>query len=189
MKKIMTLCLLIVMVVGGVKAQKGMQSIGLDIGICTDTKIKYYKLVGGGIKYRYHITDNICIEPDLQYYFSTSDFQRYAYDNKYCWYNYTQLIGSANFLYFIGLPQIMRPYVGVGLAFGNRHVTSNTTDDWNRGDFLEGGFQFLLGLDKRLSYHFSLQFEAKLFYGGLVEGSKDSEYTPIMANIGLTYNF
>lgn len=204
MKRIMTLCLLIAMAVGGVQAQKGMQSIGGDLGVCADTKITFYKLIGGGIKYRYHITDNICIEPDIQFYFEpTSDTDFYYHWSKYddyhwskydgsksdTWFQYSQLIGSANLLYFFGHPKIWRPYVGAGLAFGNRHVDSNGGDSWNTGSFTEGGFQFICGIDKRLSYNFSLQIEAKLFYGGLVEGGMDSEDTPFMANIGLTYNF
>ena len=189
MKRIMLLCFLIATVIGGVKAQKGMQQVVVDLGVCTDLKMECYTMFGGAAKYRYHVSDNFCIEPMIQLYYGRSSYSPYSPKRLE---SIAQEQIALNVLYYIGRPRIWRPYVGAGLAIGLYKYDNPNSEGFGLfdGSDSETGPQFIFGLENRISYRFSLHAEAKLFYGSLLSDVDDrTEVTPIMANVGITYNF
>lgn len=179
MKRIMTLCFLIVMAVGGAQAQKGMQQVGGELSLATPVSLfQEYTMLGIGIKYQYHFTDNISIEPEFHYYFSNvyydlSDYQM-NYDIHLNWF--VSICG----LYYFGIPKVCRPYAKLGLS-----CQQIKEKGYNPRTLSSLGPLFGLGLDIRLAYNLSLQTEIQGSYMTSDHGSEN----PIIANIGLTYNF
>lgn len=132
MKRIITFFLFLAMAIGGVRAQKGMQQIGVSSSLLKE-KGRTGE-IGAGINYLYNLTDNIGIESAGFYYFP----QNTTRDD---W-----LISLCG-IYYLGIPKVCRPYGKVGLSIPNIHERIKVVP-------LAG-----IGLNVRLSYHLSFKPE------------------------------
>lgn len=159
MKRIMTLCLLMAMAIGSVKAQKGMQGVGLNLGPNVDADGDF-GVIGGGLKYQYNLTDYLRLEPSFTYYLID--------------YRGIDITGFINLDIFFLSPRAVRPYFFVGIGI---------MDDGYHGE-VHFGPDAGLGLDWRITHNLSLQIEG----GGMISVD-DDDCLAAKFNIGLTYNF
>lgn len=183
MKKIILFALLTVISVNAF-AQKGRHAVGIsirEIGVITSDNNDeygndYYNgTLGIAIKYQYGISDYFRIEPSFTYYAKS-------------WFSNEYHEGELEPLYSIGVSihtfftnqKRIRPYLIVGAEYlhgeeqglyGEKSEYAGKTDDFNA--------RLGIGLDYRITYNWSLQFEA--CYTTLLKAEN--------INIGCTYNF
>lgn len=164
MKRIMTLCLLMAMAVGGVQAQKGMQGVGMNVAgnVGKGAGIG----IGAGLKYQYNINNYFRLEPSITYCYVEEE--NYAFN----------VMALLNVDCFFLSPRALRPYFFTGGGFVNYKYGYNYST-YDAGVGLNAG----LGLDWRITHDWSMQFEV----GGCELLSDEDGAAKF--NIGLTYNF
>lgn len=181
MKKIILFALLTVISVNTF-AQKGRHAVGIsirEIGVITsDNKgdseeDNYNGTLGIAIKYQYGISDYFRIEPSFTYYAKSWFSDEYHTSELEPLYS----IGVSIHTFFTNQKRI-RPYLIVGAEYlhgeeryGDKSEYAEKTDDFNA--------RLGIGLDYRITYNWSLQFEA--CYTTLLKAEN--------INIGCTYNF
>ncbi len=171
MKRIMTLCLLIVMTVGGVKAQKGMQGVGVNLGVTFFQNGS----PGLGVKYQYNVSNYFRIEPSFSWYFVDDGYSNGEDEN--C---YMSALLNANI--FFSSPRTIRPYCFVGLGALGMELWKWKHDVKDNDSVIEFGLDAGLGIDWRITHQISLQVEA-----GMLSAIDNSP--GFKANLGLSYNF
>lgn len=157
-KKIILVLLLAVVTSGSAWAQKGMKGIGINFAGNYSGGVG----IGGALKFQYNISDYFRLEPSLGGYALADDGDAFS--------------GAAllNVHAFFMSPRSLRPYAFAGVGY------------IGYGDDREGGFGFDagLGLDYRVSHHFSLQLEV-----GTLIGVEDDDWVGLKFNLGVCYNF
>ena len=178
MKKSLLLLLVAMSVCLGGFAQKGRQAVGVDVPlrICNKADLS----MGVGFKYQYNVSDYICVEPIIQYYWEgTGDY----------FFNFVTMLNSK--FYFIA-PNQFRPYgsVGVGICGGSYFNWDYDYDDYNYEDDDYDDVRFIaqagIGCNCKLSNNWSLQFEAgyQLTYLG-----NNYNHSGLYLSTGFAYNF
>ena len=164
-RKIILVLLLAVVTSGSAWAQKGMMGVGINfagnVGL-DDGGIG----LGGALKFQYNISDYFRLEPSIGGFANDGD----AFD------------GAAllNVHAFFISPRSLRPYAFAGVGY-LAYLKKDNYDKWRKDGF---GFDAGLGLDYRMSHHFSLQLEA-----GALMGVADDDCIGLKFNLGVCYNF
>lgn len=98
MKKLIVLFSMMFFIMGNAFAQKGIQSIGLNLNYGSEIE-----RMGIGIKYQYNITDNIRVEPSMNYFFENDGIDMLDF--------------NANVHYLFPMDNNIRIYPLAGLTF------------------------------------------------------------------------
>ena len=157
-KKIILVLLLAVVTSGSAWAQKGMKGIGINFAGNAGLDDGGIGL-GSALKFQYNISDYFRLEPSLGGYALVDDGEAIFWS------------ALLNVHAFFMSPRSLRPYAFAGVGYIGDH----------EGEF---GFDAGLGLDYRVSHHFSLQLEV-----GTLIGVEDDDWVGLKFNLGLCYNF
>ena len=163
-KKIILVLLLAVVTSGSAWAQKGMMGVGINLAGNVGLDDGGIGL-GSALKFQYNISDYFRLEPSISGYVLVDDGDGFS--------------GAAllNVHAFFMSPRSLRPYAFAGAGYLGY--------DYNEEDREYGfGFDAGLGLDYRMSHHFSLQLEA-----GALMGTWDEDCIGLKFNLGVCYNF
>ena len=98
MKKFIVLFSMMFFIMGSAFAQKGIQAAGVHLNY--GTKIESF---GIGVKYQYNITDNIRLEPSMNYFFANNNVDMFDI--------------NANVHYLFPMASNIRIYPLAGLTF------------------------------------------------------------------------
>ncbi len=186
MKKLFLVLLVAVVSSGSTWAQKGMMGVGANVAMNVGTANGGLGF-GGGVKFQYNISDYFRIEPSFSYYGGGKN----TYNTR------VEMAGLVNVHAFFSSPRSLRPYAfaGVGYVgmkdqqelgyffpFNGIWIYAGSSSKTERGSAfgVDGG----IGLDYRVSHHFSLQVEA-----GIMGAFWEDTYLFIKANIGACYTF
>lgn len=180
-KKIILVLLLAVVTSGSAWAQKGMMGVGINLAGNVGLDDGGVGL-GGNLKFQYNISDYFRLEPSLGGYALVDDGSAAAFDRA----------ALLNVHAFFMSPRSLRPYAFAGVGYlgylkKRTYYYGSSYDEEDRKDGL--GFDAGLGLDYRVSHHFSLQLEAGALMGmnGIeVEGA---DCIGLKFNLGVCYNF
>lgn len=163
-----------------VYAQKGMNSVGVDIPVGYGKKNVW---AGLGIKYQYNITNFIRVEPTFSFFpiHSTNYFQVEGHDYQLR----VEWQAFANCHFFVQSPKTARPFFILGAGMTHWKPESDSYDVYDSFAF-NGG----LGLDVRLAYNWSMQFKALAILPTKNNEAKFRHGRVIFTgSIGLSYNF
>ena len=178
-KKIILVLLLAVVTSGSAWAQKGMMGVGINfagnVGL-DDGGIG----LGSALKFQYNISDYFRLEPSISGYALVDDGE--AFD------------GAAllNVHAFFISPRSLRPYAFAGVGYlgylkKHNYYYGSSYDEEDRKDGF--GFDAGLGLDYRMSHHFSLQLEAGALMGTNGIADEGTDCIGLKFNLGVCYNF
>ena len=98
MKKLIVLFSMMFFIMGSAFAQKGIQAAGVHLSYGTEIES-----FGIGVKYQYNITDNIRLEPSMNYFFENNDVDMFDI--------------NANAHYLFPMASNVRVYPLAGLTF------------------------------------------------------------------------
>jgi len=192
MKKFILLlfCLAVPLVI---MSQKSMSSVGANILMGIG---KSNIWAGTEIKYQYNLSDYFRMEIACSYSLLHSS-KTYIGDNNLK-VEEAFVAGQAfvNTNIFLCSPRTIRPYIIAGTGWLCYRYTSEENFKYDNPESYKSalGFNVGLGLNYRLSYHWSMQVEAKGLYplftrSPLYAVSRTGNHQSFKTNIGLTYNF
>lgn len=156
MKKIIVLIGMMFFLVSSTFAQKGIKAVGGHFSYGTDIES-----VGLGLKFQYNITDNIRLEPSINYFFKNEGVEQYDI--------------NANAHYLFPLASNIRIYPLAGLTFARWNfeykIEGFSTDVSRLGVNLGGGVEMditdNLLINCELKYQYVSDFEQAIFNVGI----------------------
>ena len=157
MKKFIVLFSMMFFIMGSAFAQKGIQAAGVHLSY--GTKIESF---GIGIKYQYNITDNIRLEPSMNYFFENNGIDQFDI--------------NANAHYLFPMASNVRIYPLAGLTFarwsfpqliGGKFSNDATRLGINFGGGAEMDITDKLMLNFELKYQFVNDFDQAIFNFGI----------------------
>ena len=161
MKRLIVLFSMMFFIMGSAFAQKGIQAAGVNLNYGTKAES-----IGIGVKYQYNITDNIRLEPSMNYYFN----------NNYNKHGEDVFDINANAHYLVPMASNIRVYPLVGLTFARWNFQEVDGGPWSDivtrlGVNLGGGAEMditdQLMLNFELKYQFVSDFDQAVFSVGL----------------------
>jgi outer membrane protein X len=165
MKKLVVLFSMMFFIMGSALAQKGIQAAGVNLSYGTKAES-----IGIGVKYQYNITDNIRLEPSMNYYFN----------NNYTKHGEDVFDINANAHYLVPMASNIRVYPLAGLTFAR----------WNFQEVLGGPWSDVItrlgvnlggGAEMDITDQLMLNFELKYQFV--------SDFDQAVFNIGIAYMF
>lgn len=154
MKKLVVLFSMMFFVMVGAFAQKGIQAAGVHLNYGTEIKS-----FGIGVKYQYNFTDNVRLEPSLNYFFENDGVDQFDI--------------NANVHYLFPMASNVRAYPLVGLTFARWEASyfGDSADATRLGVNAGGGIEFdiadKLMLNVELKYQFVSDFDQAIFNVGV----------------------
>lgn len=152
MKKLIVLFSMMVCIMGSAFAQKGIQAAGIHLTYGTEIES-----FGIGVKYQYNITDNIRLEPSMNYFFENNGIDQFDL--------------NANAHYLLPMASNIRVYPLAGLTFAKWDFGKVFDDVTRLGVNLGGGFEMditdNLMLNLELKYQFVSDFDQAIFNIGI----------------------
>lgn len=156
MKKIIILIGMMFFLMSSTFAQKGIKAIGGHLSYGTDIES-----VGFGLKFQYNITDNIRLEPSMNYFFKNEGVEQYDI--------------NANAHYLFPLASNIRIYPLAGLTFARWNfeykIEGFSTDVSRLGVNSGGGVEMditdNLLINCELKYQYVSDFEQAIFNVGI----------------------
>ena len=170
MKKLL-LSLLFVLPLCGF-AQKGMQGVGVNLGLGMSFETSIAANVC--LNYQKHLNDRFRLSYSLGVYSAGYKYENptgYGYYNVYDYAHFGLI--AADVHYFFNRPIRLRPYAIGGVLLGVGDISGYVLP-------AIGGVKLGLGLTYRLGYHWAMNLEAPLYL--TVAGS-------FLPTLGLTYTF
>lgn len=155
MKKLIVLFSMMFFIMGSAFAQKGIQAAGVHLSYGTEIES-----FGIGIKYQYNITDNIRLEPSMNYFFENRGIDQFDI--------------NANAHYLFPMDSNIRVYPLAGLTFARWDFGPG--DDVTRLGVNAGG-----GAEMDITDKLLLNFELKYQFV--------SDFDQAIFNIGVAYMF
>ncbi|MBQ8442692.1 MAG: porin family protein [Bacteroides sp.] len=159
MKKLIVLFSMMFFIMGSAFAQKGIQAAGVHLTYGTEIES-----FGIGVKYQYNITDNIRLEPSMNYFFENKGVDQFDL--------------NANVHYLFPMASNIRVYPLAGLTFARWDGKGNgfIDDDVTRLGVNVGG-----GAEMDITDKLMLNFELKYQFV--------SDFDQAIFNIGIAYMF
>ena len=157
MKKFIVLFSMMFFIMGSAFAQKGIQAAGVHLSYGTEIES-----FGIGIKYQYNITDNIRLEPSMNYFFENNGIDQFDI--------------NANAHYLFPMASNVRVYPLAGLTFarwsfpqliGGKFSNDATRLGINFGGGAEMDITDKLMLNFELKYQFVNDFDQAIFNFGI----------------------
>jgi outer membrane protein X len=157
MKKFIVLFSMMFFIMGSAFAQKGIQAAGVHLSYGTEIES-----FGIGIKYQYNITDNIRLEPSMNYFFENNGIDQFDI--------------NANAHYLFPMASNVRIYPLAGLTFarwsfpqliGGKFSNDATRLGINFGGGAEMDITDKLMLNFELKYQFVNDFDQTIFNFGI----------------------
>ena len=156
MKKLIVLFSMMFFIMGNTFAQKGIQAAGAHLSY--GTKISS---IGIGLKYQYNITDNIRLEPSMNYFFKNEGVNQFDL--------------NTNAHYLFPMASNIRVYPLAGLTFARWGYGKGVDDITRLGINAGGGFECDVTNDLMLNLEIKYQFV--------------SDLDQAIFNIGIAYMF
>ena len=161
MKKFIVLFSMMFFIMGNAFAQKGIQAAGVHLSYGTEIES-----FGIGLKYQYNITDNIRLEPSMNYFFENNGIDQFDI--------------NANAHYLFPMASNVRVYPLAGLTFARwsfpQLIGGNFSNDATRLGIKYGG-----GAEMDITDKLMLNFELKY---QLV-----NDFDQAIFNLGIAYMF
>ena len=157
MKKLIVLFSMMFFIMGSAFAQKGIQAASVHLSYGTEIES-----FGIGIKYQYNITDNIRLEPSMNYFFENNGIDQFDI--------------NANAHYLFPMASNVRIYPLAGLTFarwsfpqliGGKFSNDATRLGINFGGGAEMDITDKLMLNFELKYQFVNDFDQAIFNFGI----------------------
>ena len=157
MKKFIVLFSMMFFIMGNAFAQKGIQAAGVHLSYGTEIES-----FGIGLKYQYNITDNIRLEPSMNYFFENNGIDQFDI--------------NANAHYLFPMASNVRVYPLAGLTFarwsfpqliGGKFSNDATRLGINFGGGAEMDITDKLMLNFELKYQFVNDFDQAIFNLGI----------------------
>ena len=167
MKKLVLILCMFFACMGVSFAQQGIQSIGIHLSYGTEIEN-----AGLGIKYQYNVTNNLRLEPSMEYFFKKDAVDMYDI--------------NMNIHYLIPIQEQVRFYPLAGLTYTNWNWDLGKTEigganlnvDASKSKF---GANFGGGIEFDITNNFMLNFEAKY--------QLISDFDQAVVNFGVAYMF
>ena len=161
MKKFIVLFSMMFFIMGNAFAQKGIQAAGVHLSYGTEIES-----FGIGLKYQYNITDNIRLEPSMNYFFESNDIDQFDI--------------NANAHYLFPMASNVRVYPLAGLTFARwsfpQLIGGKFSNDATRlGINIGGGAE--MDITDKLMLNFELKYQ-------LV-----NDFDQAIFNLGIAYMF
>lgn len=162
MKKLIVLFSMMFFIMGSAFAQKGIQGAGVHLSYGTEIES-----FGIGVKYQYNITNNIRLEPSMNYFFKNNGIDQFDI--------------NANVHYLLPMASNVRLYPLAGLTFARWDLKSplgsiGLDDDVTRLGLNVGG-----GAEMDITDKLILNFELKYQFV--------SDFDQAIFNVGIAYMF
>ena len=149
MKKLIVLFSMMFFIMGSAFAQKGIQAAGVHLSYGTEIES-----FGIGVKYQYNITDNIRLEPSMNYSFENNGVDQFDI--------------NANAHYLFPMANNVRLYPLAGLTFARWDIGDRVTRlGVNLGGGAECDITNNLMLNFELKYQFVSDFDQAIFNIGI----------------------
>ena len=149
MKKLIVLFSMMFFIMGSAFAQKGIQAAGVHLSYGTEIES-----FGIGVKYQYNITDNIRLEPSMNYSFENNGVDQFDI--------------NANAHYLFPMASNVRIYPLAGLTFTRRDLGDAVTRlGVNAGGGAEMDITDKLMLNFELKYQFVSDLDQAMFNVGI----------------------
>ena len=155
MKKLIVLFSMMFFIMGSAFAQKGIQAAGVHLTYGTEIES-----FGIGVKYQYNITDNIRLEPSMNYFFENNGVDQFDL--------------NANVHYLFPMASNVRVYPLAGLTFAR-------WDFGGKGHETRLGVNFGGGAEMDITDKLMLNFEMKYQFV--------SDLDQAIFNVGIAYMF
>ena len=143
MKKLVVLFSMMFFIMGSAFAQKGIQAAGVHLSYGTEIES-----FGIGVKYQYNITDNIRLEPSLNYFFENNGVDMFDL--------------NANAHYLFPMASNIRVYPLAGLTFSSWDAGKGIDNVTRLGVNLGGGAEFDIADNLMLNFELKYQFVSDL---------------------------
>lgn len=163
MKKFIIAACMMLIGFGSAFAQQGKQAIGGNLSYGTEIES-----VGLGVKYQYHITDQIRIEPSMDYFFKNDGLSMFDI--------------NANVHYLFPVASNVRLYPLAGFTYTNWHLDLGKVGDYNvSGSDGKFGVNLGAGAEFNLAANWVMNLEIKY--------QLISDVDQGVFNLGVAYNF
>ena len=139
MKKLVVLFSMMFFIMGSAFAQKGIQAAGVHLSYGTEIES-----FGIGVKYQYNITDNIRLEPSMNYFFENNGVDMFDL--------------NANAHYLFPMASNIRVYPLAGLTFSSWDAGKGIDNVTRLGVNLGGGAEFDIADNLMLNFELKYQF-------------------------------
>ena len=160
MKKLIVLFSMMFFIMGNAFAQKGIQAAGVSLNYGTEISS-----IGLGVKYQYNITDNIRLEPSINYFFENKGTDMFDI--------------NATAHYLVPMASNIRLYPLAGLTYARwAFVLGNDGAEITHSKFglnLGGGAEF--DITNELMMNFELKYQCV------------SDFNQAIFSVGLAYMF
>ena len=143
MKKLVVLFSMMFFIMGSAFAQKGIQAAGVHLSYGTEIES-----FGIGVKYQYNITDNIRLEPSMNYFFENNGVDMFDL--------------NANAHYLFPMASNIRVYPLAGLTFSSWDAGKGIDNVTRLGVNLGGGAEFDIADNLMLNFELKYQFVSDL---------------------------
>jgi len=143
MKKLVVLFSMMFFIMGSAFAQKGIQAAGVHLSYGTEIES-----FGIGVKYQYNITDNIRLEPSMNYFFENNGVDMFDL--------------NANAHYLFPMASNIRVYPLAGLTFASWDAGKGVDNITRLGVNLGGGAEFDIADNLMLNFELKYQFVSDL---------------------------
>ena len=143
MKKLIVLFSMMFFIMGSAFAQKGIQAAGVHLSYGTEIES-----FGIGVKYQYNITDNIRLEPSMNYFFENNGVDMFDL--------------NANAHYLFPMANNIRVYPVAGLTFSSWDAGKGIDNVTRLGVNLGGGAEFDIADNLMLNFELKYQFVSDL---------------------------
>ena len=143
MKKLIVLFSMMFFIMGSAFAQKGIQAAGVHLSYGTEIES-----FGIGVKYQYNITDNIRLEPSMNYFFENNGVDMFDL--------------NANAHYLFPMASNIRVYPLAGLTFASWDAGKGVDNITRLGVNLGGGAEFDIADNLMLNFELKYQFVSDL---------------------------
>ena len=143
MKKLVVLFSMMFFIMGSAFAQKGIQAAGVHLSYGTEIES-----FGIGVKYQYNITDNIRLEPSMNYFFENNGVDMFDL--------------NANAHYLFPMASNIRVYPLAGLTFASWDAGKGVDNITRLGVNLGGGAEFDIADNLMLNFELKDQFVSDL---------------------------
>ena len=143
MKKLVVLFSMMFFIMGSAFAQKGIQAAGVHLSYGTEIES-----FGIGVKYQYNITDNIRLEPSMNYFFENNGVDMFDL--------------NANAHYLFPMASNIRVYPLAGLTFASWDAGKGVDNITRLGVNLGGGVEFDIADNLMLNFELKYQFVSDL---------------------------
>ena len=143
MKKLVVLFSMMFFIMGSAFAQKGIQAAGVHLSYGTEIES-----FGIGVKYQYNITDNIRLEPSMNYFFENNGVDMFDL--------------NANAHYLFPMASNIRVYPLAGLTFSSWDAGKGIDNVTRLGVNLGSGAEFDIADNLMLNFELKYQFVSDL---------------------------